>query len=63
MPSDRKESEPLSLAEKLLRAYEKSQSTADFSETKNQIAAVEWLEKMMKQLEENERRAARSNDR
>ncbi|HEY9783027.1 MAG TPA: hypothetical protein V6D09_23165 [Leptolyngbyaceae cyanobacterium] len=56
MPSDRQDNEQ-SLAEKLLRAYEKSHSTADFGEVKNQIAAVEWVELMMTKLEENERRA------
>ncbi len=54
-PSDRKENEQ-SLAEKLLKAYELSNKSLDFSETKSQIQATEWVQRIMKQLQENERR-------
>lgn len=50
-------SQPLSLAEKLLKAYEKSNTTLDFNETDNQLAGLEWVQRMMKQLEQNERKA------
>ncbi len=56
MARQRKENEQ-SLAEKLLRAYEKSNSTADFGEIKNQISAMEWVRRMMEQLQQNELRA------
>jgi hypothetical protein len=62
MPNNHKESEPLSLAEKLLKAYERSNTTLDFNETDNQLAGLEWVQRMMAQLEENERRT-KSNDR
>ena len=62
MPSDRKESEPLSLAEKLLKAYEISNRSLDFSETKNQLPALQWVEEMMKRLKGNDLRA-KSNGR
>lgn len=54
MPSDRKESESLSLAEKLLKAYEISNRSLDFSETKSQIAAMEWAEKIINKLKETQ---------
>ena len=56
MPSDRKESEPLSLAEKLLRAYELSNKSLDFNETKNLLSGLEWVQRIMAQIQENERR-------
>ncbi len=61
MPSNRKESESLSLAEKLLRAYEKSHPTADFGEVRNQRTGLEWVQRIMKQLEQNELRM-KAND-
>lgn len=61
MLSNRKESEPSSLVEKLLKAYELSNRSLDFSETKNEILATEWVQKIMLQLKENEQR--QSNDR
>ena len=56
MPSDRKQSEPLSLAEKLFKVYQLSNKTLDFSETKNEIAAMQWVQRIMAQIQENERR-------
>lgn len=56
MPSDRKKSESLSLAEKLLRAYELSNKSLDFNETKNLLSGLEWVQRIMAQIQENERR-------
>ncbi len=61
MLNNRKESEYLSLAEKLLKAYEISNRSLDFSETKSQILATEWVQRIMKQLEQNELRM-KAND-
>ena len=54
MFNNRKESESLSLAEKLLKAYEISNRSLDFSETKSQIAAMEWAEKIINKLKETQ---------
>ncbi len=56
MPSDRKKNEQ-TLAERLLRAYEISNRSLDFSETKNELARLRWVEEIMKRLKENDLRA------
>ncbi len=62
MPNNRKKSEPLSLAEKLLNVYEQGNPTLDFGETRSQLKALEWVQRIVEQLKENERRM-KSNDR
>ncbi len=47
----------LSLAERLLQVYERSNTTLDFSETKNELARLRWVEEIMKRLKENDLRA------
>lgn len=46
----------LSLPELLIRVYEKSYSTLDFSEIQNQKAALQWAMRMLEQVNENTRR-------
>jgi hypothetical protein len=58
MIGDRKEND--SLPEKLIRAYQQSNPSLDFGETQHQLMALEWVDRMMSQLKENEQKDKRN---